>query len=115
MFSTGFEPSTFVAPIIMRVTTQPFGHKDLQTIRNEVPTVSRGWPRHPKQIQTAPTLLSTQPATTTTTTTTTTTQQQRPPPQRQRQRAGQQRQRQRRDNDSGATTTTERDNRRRGG
>ena len=61
MFPTGFEPSTFTAPIIMRITTQPFGHKNFQTIRNEVPMVSRGRPRHPKQTQTAPTLLSTQP------------------------------------------------------
>src|SRR5882762_7384562 len=88
MYPPGFEPKTFAALITTRVTTQPFGHKDFQTIRNEVPTVSRGRLRHPKQTQTAPTLLSTQPpqpsndhhghhhhhpATTTTTTTTTAT------------------------------------------
>src|SRR6267378_1265294 len=61
MYPPGFEPKTFAALITMGVTTQPFGHKDFQTIRNEVPTVSRGRPRHPKQTQTAPTLLSTQP------------------------------------------------------
>src|ERR1700676_4487960 len=115
MYPPGFEPKTFAALIMTCVTTQPFGHKEFQTIRNEEPTVSRGWPRHPKQTQTAPTLLSTQPATTTTTTTTTTTQQQRPPPQQQQQQAGQQQQQQQQqrcDNDSGATTTMERDNRR---
>src|SRR5882762_1046431 len=93
MYPPGLEPKTFVALITMRVTTQPFGHKDFHTIRNEVPTVSWGRPRHPKQTQTTPMLLSTQPpqpsndhnhhhwhhrhhhhpATTTTTTTATTT------------------------------------------
>src|SRR5882762_2929277 len=62
MYPPGFEPKTFAALITTRVTTQPFGHKDFQTIRNEVPTVSRGRPCHPKQTQTAPTLLSTQPS-----------------------------------------------------
>src|ERR1700676_5724595 len=61
MYPPGFEPRTFAALITTHVTTQPFGHKDFQTIRNEVPTVSWGRPRHPKQTQTAPTLLSTQP------------------------------------------------------
>src|ERR1700676_1079781 len=61
MYPPGFEPKTFAALIMTRVTTQPFGHKDFQTIRNEVPTVSRGRPHHPKQTQTADMRLSTQP------------------------------------------------------